>query len=98
MSGIPFDTTRLCIGGRWSACSGGETLPLFNPSDGSALAQIARGGAADIDAAVGAAQAALDGDWGRMSGDAGRTSFRHGPAGFAAAGRNSLYLWRTACY
>jgi aldehyde dehydrogenase (NAD+) len=67
MSAIPFDTTRLCIGGRWQACSGGETLPLFNPSDGSALAQIARGGGADIDAAVGAAQAALDGEWGRFS-------------------------------
>ncbi len=34
----------------------GETLPLTNPSDGTALARIARGTAPDIDAAVVAAQ------------------------------------------
>ena len=45
----------------------GETLPLLNPSDGTLLAPIARGGAADIDAAVAAAQAALDADWGRLT-------------------------------
>jgi aldehyde dehydrogenase (NAD+) len=39
-----------------------------DPSHGSALADIARGGAADIDAAVAAARAALDaGAWGRMT-------------------------------
>ncbi|MBC8057544.1 MAG: aldehyde dehydrogenase family protein [Rhizobiales bacterium] len=64
---IPFDTQALCIGGVWRAASGGETLLLSNPSDGSDLARIARGGAADIDAAVAAAQRALDGDWGRMT-------------------------------
>jgi aldehyde dehydrogenase (NAD+) len=37
------------------------------PSDGSDLARIARGGAADIDAAVAAARAALEGAWGRTS-------------------------------
>ena len=37
----------------------------MNPSDGSELARIARGNAADIDAAVGAARAALDGAVGR---------------------------------
>ena len=64
---IPFDTEPLCIGGVWRAAAGGQTLALYNPSDGSALARIARGTAADIDAAVAAAQAALDGDWGRMT-------------------------------
>ena len=64
---IPFDTTQLLIGGRWRAAAGGATLALHDPSDGSELAQIARGTAADIDAAVAAAQAALDGDWGRMT-------------------------------
>jgi aldehyde dehydrogenase (NAD+) len=64
---IPFDTTQVLIGGRWSPCAGGETLPLIDPSDGSLLAPIARGTAADIDAAVAAAQAALDGDWGRLA-------------------------------
>ena len=57
----------MLIGGQWRACSSGQTLPLHNPSDGSLLAQIARGDAADIDAAVAAAQAALDGAWGQLS-------------------------------
>ena len=66
MTSMPFDTTQLFIGGRWQAAAGGRTLSLFNPSDGTLLASIARGQAADIDAAVGAAQAALDGPWGRL--------------------------------
>jgi aldehyde dehydrogenase (NAD+) len=64
---LPFETNQVLIGGRWRAPQGGQVLPLANPSDGSMLAEIARGGAADIDAAVNAAQSALDGDWGRLS-------------------------------
>jgi aldehyde dehydrogenase (NAD+) len=60
-------TDRVFIAGRWQAGASHETLPLINPSDGSTLAAIARGNAADIDAAVAAAQAALDGDWGRLT-------------------------------
>jgi aldehyde dehydrogenase (NAD+) len=67
MAQIAFDTTQVFIGGRWHAGSNGETLPLLNPSDGSPLAKIARGDAADVDAAVQSAQAALDGEWGRLS-------------------------------
>jgi aldehyde dehydrogenase (NAD+) len=67
MTPISFDTRQMLIGGQWRACASGETLPLVNPSDGSMLAEIARGSAADIDAAVAAAQAALDGDWGRLT-------------------------------
>src|SRR5205823_7120847 len=64
---IPFDTTAVFIGGHWRAASSRETIPLTNPSDGTLLAQIARGTAADIDAAVAAAHAALAGDWGRLT-------------------------------
>ncbi|HEY1393109.1 MAG TPA: aldehyde dehydrogenase family protein [Methylibium sp.] len=64
---IPFETRQIFVGGRWCACSSGETLPLINPSDGTTLAEIARGGPADIDAAVSAARGALQGTWGRMS-------------------------------
>lgn len=60
-----FDPAELFIGGRWLAAP--ATLPLENPSTGQALGQIARGGAAEIDAAVAAAEAALAGDWGRLS-------------------------------
>jgi len=64
---LPFVTDEVFIGGRWRAPSGGQTLPLANPSDGSTLTEIARGGADDVDAAVAAAQAALDGEWGRLT-------------------------------
>ena len=64
---IPFNPRQLLIGGVWRECASGATLPLDNPSDGTPLAMIARGAAADIDAAVQAAQAALDGDWGRCT-------------------------------
>lgn len=67
MSGIGFDTTQVLIGGEWRASASGETLPLVNPSDGTELARIARGNAADIDAAVRAAHQALEGDWGRLT-------------------------------
>jgi len=64
---LPFPAHEVCIGGRWRACASGRTLPLHNPSDGSALAEIARGEASDIDAAVQAAQAAREGEWGRLT-------------------------------
>src|SRR5450755_2072651 len=68
---VPFATEHVLIGGQWRAGASGQTLELEDPSDGSTFARIARGGAADIDAAVAAvaaARAALDGGaWGRMS-------------------------------
>ena len=64
---IPFDPPLLLVGGVWRVAADGRTLPLTDPSDGTELAQIARGSAADIDAAVVAAQAALDGAWGRLT-------------------------------
>lgn len=65
--GLWFDPELCLIGGSWCAPVGGRTLELVNPSDGAILCNIARGEAADIDAAVDAAQTALQGDWGRMS-------------------------------
>ena len=67
MSDIPFETRHVFIAGEWRPADAGETLELQNPSDGTELARIARGGAADIDRAVGAARAALDGAWGRLA-------------------------------
>ncbi len=64
---IPFDAGQLLIGGRWRGAASGATFALENPSDGSELARIARGAAADVDAAVGAAQGALDGEWGQLT-------------------------------
>jgi aldehyde dehydrogenase (NAD+) len=64
---LPFDTTGVFVAGHWQPASDGQTLPLLNPSDGSALARIARGTAVDIDRAVAAAQAALAGPWGALT-------------------------------
>ncbi len=64
---ISFNTAQVCIAGRWRASDSGQKLALHNPSDGSVLAHIARGNAADIAAAVTAAQAALDGEWGSLT-------------------------------
>ncbi len=64
---LPFATHEVFVGGRWRDGATGQRLPLLNPSDGSVLAEIARGNAVDIDAAVASAQAALDGEWGRIT-------------------------------
>lgn len=62
-----FDPALCLINGVWQPAANGKTLPLVNPSDGSALCDIARGGAADVDAAVAAAHGALTGEWGRLT-------------------------------
>jgi aldehyde dehydrogenase (NAD+) len=64
---IWFDPGKIFIGGQWTAPERGEYLALEDPSTGQAIAQIARGGAEDIDAAVRAAISALDGEWGRAT-------------------------------
>ncbi len=61
-----FDPSLCLIGGTWQPAASGETLPLINPSTGDEICQIARGGSADVDAAVKAARAALDSGWGQM--------------------------------
>ena len=55
------------VANRWHAPAGGAELPMIDPSDGAPFAAIARGNAADVDAAVRAAQAARDGAWGRLA-------------------------------
>ena len=55
---------RAFIGGRRVAAASGETFDSHSPLDGRLLAAVARGRAADVDAAVGAARAAFDdGRW-----------------------------------
>lgn len=55
------------INGQWVASTGGQTLPVLDPSTGEQFDELARGNAADVDAAVAAARAALDGPWGRLT-------------------------------
>lgn len=60
-----MDTQKHYIGGEWRPAR--EGLDVINPSDGQVMARIARGTAADVDAAVTAARAALDGAWGKLT-------------------------------
>ncbi len=55
----------LFINGEQSEPSGGELKELVEPATGEALAKVAIGNEADVDRAVEAARAALEGDWGR---------------------------------
>ena len=55
---------KLFIGGEFVDAEDGETFETTNPSTGEAVATVARGGAADVERAVGAARKAFDeGPW-----------------------------------
>lgn len=58
---------KLLIGGAFVDAVGGERIPVLDPSTGEPLAELARGRAPDVDAAVAAARRAADGAWGRMT-------------------------------
>ena len=61
-------STHCVIGGRPLPAQSGETFPTINPSTGRVLAQVAKGDASDVDAAVVAARKAFDdGPWPRFS-------------------------------
>ena len=62
-----FDADKCFIDGRWVAPQSGRSLPVEDPSRGIEIGEIARGTAADIDAAVEAAERALHGPWGRLT-------------------------------
>jgi acyl-CoA reductase-like NAD-dependent aldehyde dehydrogenase len=51
---------KLFIGGKWVESASGKTFATIDPSNGEVLAQVAEGGAEDIDRAVAAARAAHD--------------------------------------
>ena len=54
----------LFIGGAWREPSAGGRIAVENPSTGERVCDIADASAADLDEAVSAARAALDGPWG----------------------------------
>ena len=58
---------KVFINGEWRAAAGGRQIPVINPATEEVIASIAATGKADLDAAVDAARAALDGPWGKMS-------------------------------
>lgn len=62
-----IDSTKVFINGEWVTPAGGETIAVENPSTGEIIGKVARGTPAEVDAAVSAANAALNGEWGRMT-------------------------------
>jgi aldehyde dehydrogenase (NAD+) len=61
------DVRKMLIGGEWHDAAGGRTLDVVNPATEEVIASVPSAEQADIDAAVAAARAALDGPWGQMS-------------------------------
>jgi aldehyde dehydrogenase (NAD+) len=58
-------TYRMSIGGEEVDAASGRTFESLNPYTGQAWASAPDGDAADVDRAVAAARAALEGPWGR---------------------------------
>ena len=58
---------RLLINNEWRPAVSGRTMEVVNPATEEAVAEVPSADAADLDAAVAAARAALDGPWGRLS-------------------------------
>ncbi|SPO55742.1 NAD/NADP-dependent betaine aldehyde dehydrogenase [Pseudomonas sp. JV551A1] len=59
--------SKLFIDGENVPATGGGTIPVYSPVTGEAYAEIARGQSQDVDAAVRAARAAVNGDWGKKT-------------------------------
>jgi aldehyde dehydrogenase (NAD+) len=79
-----YPADRMFIGGAWREAA--AHLPVEDPSMGETVGRIARGTAADIDAAVAAAGAARRGAWGRMTAaERGRVLWRIGQLVLARA-------------
>ena len=55
------------INGAYVRNTSGKTFSDINPVNGQVIGQIYEAGQGEVDAAVAAAQAALKGDWGRLS-------------------------------
>jgi phenylacetaldehyde dehydrogenase len=59
---------KILIDGEWVNAASGKTFPVYDPSSGEVMVQVAEADAADVDKAVKAARKAFDeGPWPRMS-------------------------------
>src|SRR3984893_2478582 len=58
---------QLFINNEWRDAAGGRTIDVVNPAPEEVIASVASAGQSDVDAAVAAARAALDGPWARLS-------------------------------
>jgi aldehyde dehydrogenase (NAD+) len=59
-------TKLMLIGGKWVPAVSGKTFQSISPIDGAVLADVAEGGAADVDLAVAAARKTFEGSWSKV--------------------------------
>ena len=64
---MSIDVKQLFINNQWRPASGDGTMDVVNPATEEIIASVASAGSDDLDAAVEAARAALNGPWGQMS-------------------------------
>jgi acyl-CoA reductase-like NAD-dependent aldehyde dehydrogenase len=70
---------QLFINGEWRDAASGKTIEVVNPATEEVIAAVPSADKSDIDAAVAAARAALDGPWSRLSArDRGRLLWKLG--------------------
>lgn len=87
--------TDLVIAGRPVQAASGQRFATLDPATEEPIAEVARGGAADVDAAVRAAHSALHGDWSQIAPAArGRVLLRL--ADLVAAHKEELAALETA--
>ena len=67
MATTAVDQKQLFINNQWRAAASGKTMDVINPATEEVCASVASADAADLDAAVEAARAALSGPWAQMS-------------------------------
>jgi aldehyde dehydrogenase (NAD+) len=58
---------QLFINGEWRDAAGGKTIEVVNPATEETIAEVSSADRDDLDAAVAAARAALDGPWSKLS-------------------------------
>ena len=67
MTATAPDRKHLFINNEWRPAASGRTMEVVNPATEEVIAEVPAGEAADVDAAVAAARAALAGPWSTMS-------------------------------
>src|SRR5947209_10403547 len=67
MDTVAMIRTQLFINNEWRDAAGAKTIEVVNPATEDVIAEVASAEQADVDAAVAAARAALDGPWAKLS-------------------------------
>ena len=67
MTTTAIEHNKLLINNEWRDAASGRTMDVVNPATEEVIGSVAAADRADVDAAVQAARAALDGPWGKMS-------------------------------